>query len=100
MNEFGKDFTVVFSAAVPLPPELLRECARFAGCNVWSEENAVVYASDTFVALHSVRSGSHTIQLPRHARVRDFYTGKSVAVKDRKLTFEIDAPETRMFILE
>lgn len=68
------DYAVVFSPAVPLPPELLRECARHAGAHVWSEENAVVYACDNFVSLHSVRNGPHTIHLPRPARVRNWET--------------------------
>jgi len=114
VNDFGKgaagsgkpgprgegDYAVVFSAAVPLPPELIRECARYAGCNIWSETNNVVHACETFVSLHSVKKGPQTIRLPRKCKVLDFHTGKVVAPAAESITVDIDPPETRMFILQ
>ncbi len=94
------DYAVVFSPAIPLPPELLRECARYAGSNVWSESNGVVYASDTFVALHSIKTGRHAIHLPRRCRVLDFYSRQPLGTQTDAIEIEIKAPETRMFLLE
>jgi len=94
------DYAVVFSAAAPLPPELLRECARYAGCNVWSESNDVIHACETFVSLHSVKKGRHEIHLPRACKVRGFYTGKVISPAADKITVEVDPPATAMFLLE
>lgn len=94
------DYAVLWSAAVPLPHGLLRAAARWAGCNVWLEEPDVVYASDTFVSIHSVRSGSRTLRLPRPAKVTDAMTGKVLSEGQREIRLEIHAPETRVFWLD
>ncbi len=114
INEFGlgaagngrkgkrgaNDYAVVFSPAVPLPPELLRECARYAGSNVWCEQNSVVYACDNFVALHAARSGTYTLRLPRRCRVTEAYQGRKVARRTRAFKVKVTTPRTAMFWLE
>jgi len=113
VNDFGKgaagsgetgargagDYSVVFSPAVPLPPELLRECGRYAGCNIWSEENAVVHASQNFVGLHTVRSGKHTIHLPRETEVWDLNADRRLSDGTDRIEFSVKAPATRLFYL-
>ena len=94
------DYAVVFSPAVPLPPELLRECARYAASNVWCEHNSVIYASNNFVALHAARSGTYTLRLPRRCRVTEAYQGRKVARKTRAFKVKITAPRTAMFWLK
>ncbi len=94
------DCRIVWSCAMPLPSEVLRACARYAGCHVWCEEDDVVYASDTLVALHSVKSGPRTLRLPRACRVTDAVTGEVQAVgADRRLKLMVQAPETRVFLM-
>ena len=86
------DYAVVFSPAVPLPAELLRECARYAGCHVWSERNAVIYATDDFVSLHTVNRGEHVIRLPRKTEVWDLNEGRRVSRRTDALRLNVDAP--------
>lgn len=95
------DYAAIWSIAMPLPPELLRACCRFAGSNIWCEQNDVVYASDSMVALHSVKAGPRTIQLPRQCRVRDAVTGKMVAGgrTTQAIRLRIQPPQTRIFEL-
>lgn len=113
MNDFGlgaeqsgqkgergtNDYSVVFSPAVPLPPELLRECARYAGCHVWSDENAVIYANRNFVALHSAQSGEHILHLPRKMEVWDLNSSKRISKLTDTVRLMIKAPETRLLRL-
>jgi hypothetical protein len=99
-NRGAEDYAVVFSSAVPLPPELLRECARYAGCNIWSEQNGVVYASGNFVALHSAKSGRFTLHLPGRFTVKDFYTSKVVATDANQFEVEIKEPDTTLFLFD
>ena len=113
MNDLGKgaqssggegergegDYAVVFSPAVPLPPELLRACARYAGCGVWTEENAVLYASDTFVALHTAKSGEHVIHLPGKTDVWDCNSGRTVARQRDVIRVNAESPATHLFRL-
>lgn len=93
------DFSVVFSAAIPLPPELLRECARYAGCHVWSEENAVVYAAPGFVSLHTSRRGEQLLHLPQKTAVWDMNTGKRLARRTAELRLQTTGPTTFLLSL-
>ncbi len=97
----AEDHAILWSCAMPLPSNLLRAAARHAGCNVWCEEDDVVYASDSFVALHSVKNGNRTLHLPRKCRVRDAMTGTRMAEDPiDRLELKINAPQTRMFWLD
>ncbi len=95
----GTDYGVLWSCAMPLPAELLRAAARYAGCNIWCEEGDVVYASESIAALHSVKSGTRTLRLPRAFHVTDARTGAYLG-RRRELRVTIKAPETRLFCLE
>jgi hypothetical protein len=91
----------VWSVALPLSPEVLRECARYAGCHVWCEENDVIYASDTLAAIHSVKAGPRTLSLPRACNVRDAVTGRPVGKTPRThIRLRMQSPQTRIFALE
>lgn len=94
------DYAVMWSCAVPLPDDVLRAAARWAGCNIWCEQPDVVYASDAFVALHSVRTGPRTIRLPREMTVTDAMTGKVIGKNLREINITLNAPETRLFWLD
>ncbi len=93
------DYAVVFSPAVPLPPELLRECARYAGVNIWSEQDAVIYASDNFVGLHTVRRGKQSIQLPRQTAVWDLNGNRLLYESTDRIYVESEPPATFLFKL-
>lgn len=93
------DYTVAWSAAMPLPAGLLRELAREGGCHVWCENDDVVLASDSVVALHSVRSGPRTLRFPTPRPVHDALTGANHGTV-QEITLDIQAPETRVFRCE
>jgi hypothetical protein len=93
------DYAILFTPAVPLPPEVLREAARYAGCHVWSEDNSVIYASQHFVSIHSARSGRHVLNLPYKATVWDMNQKKTVARQTTRLILNLNAPETRLYHL-
>jgi len=99
-NEDGREYSLAWSIAAPLPAKLLRELARHCGCNVWCEEDDVVLASDTIAAIHSVKSGPRTLKLPSPRPVWDLLTGESLGAELSEIAIEIDAPETRLFYFE
>lgn len=95
------DCTAVWSVAMPLPPEVLRACARYAGCHVWCEEGHQVYASDSMVSVHSVTAGPVEIRLPRPCRVRDAISGEMLgSAPVETIAFDCMPPETRVYLLE
>jgi len=107
VKEFGRgvkgtgegDYAAVFTTSVPLPANLWRGLARFGGAHVYCETNDVLMASRRVVALHSLKSGPKRIALPEACDVTDIITGKPFAGKTREIRFDLDAPETRVFLL-
>jgi hypothetical protein len=111
LKEFGKgatgngvagargtdDYAAVWSIAMPLPANLLRECARYAGSHVWCEDDAVVLASETVAAMHSVKTGLHTLHLPTPRPVWDLLTGEKLGTGLTSIQVHLNAPETRVF---
>ena len=85
---------------MPLPSNLLRAACRYAACNIWCEEDDVVYASESVVCLHSVKAGPRTLRLPRAFSVTDALTGKAIGKNRREINVEIDPPQTFIFRLE
>jgi hypothetical protein len=94
------DYGVLWSLAMPLPENLLRAAARYAGSHIWNEDGNVLYASDSLVALHSVKKGTHTIKLPRLCAVTDAVTMESIGDEMTEINIEIKPPETRIFMLK
>ena len=94
------DTAMLWSCAIPLPANLLRAASRFAGCNIWSEEDDIIYASDSFLAVHTVKSGKRSIQLPRAMTVTDAHSGQLLGQQINKLPLELDAVQTQLFWLD
>ena len=94
------DYAVVFTAAVPLPCNLLRNLARFSGTHVYDEIDDVVYADSTMLAVHASKPGPRRLALPRPATVSDVVTGETIGSGIREITFQVDAAVTRWFRLK
>ncbi len=88
---------VAWSAAVPLPGNLLRELARAGGCHVWNEEDDVTLASDTVVAVHAVKAGPRTLRFPTPRTVWDLLSEEKVGDALTEVTLDITPPETRLW---
>jgi hypothetical protein len=91
------DYKMVWSVAMPLPANLLRECCRYAGSHIWCEEDDVVLASETMAAIHSVKAGPRTLHLPSPRPVWDLLTGEKLGGGLSRIEMEISPPETRLF---
>ncbi len=91
------DCKMVWSVAMPLPANLLRECCRYAGSHIWCEEDDVVLASETVAAVHSVKAGPRTLLLPTPRPVWDLLTGEKLGAAMTRVQMVITPPETRLF---
>jgi len=94
------DYASVFVTAVPLPADVWRNLCRFAGAHTYCNSNDILLADKSVVALHSAYSGRKSIHLPGEYRVYDVITGKLLAEKTDRITFDLQAPETRIFRLD
>ncbi|MDP7235684.1 MAG: hypothetical protein QGI34_02990 [Candidatus Latescibacteria bacterium] len=90
----------MFTTAVPLPAGLWRGISRYAGAHVYCDDNEVVLADNSLVAMHSMKSGTKRLALPGNHKVTDLITGESFSDVTGLITFELNAPETRVFLLE
>ena len=99
VKDFDGKYKVAWSMAVPLPANLLREMARFGGCHVWSEEDDVVLACGNIAALHTAKAGRKTLKLPAESCVWDLITREKIGERLSEITFDMSAPETRIFYL-
>lgn len=91
------DCKLVWSVAMPLPANLLRECCRHAGSHIWCEDDDVVLASDTVAALHSVKAGPRTLRLPSPRPVWDLLSGEKLGDALDRIEIRVTPPETRLF---
>jgi hypothetical protein len=93
------DYAAVFSVAVWLPPDLWRGLARYAGAHVYCDENELVLADSSVVAMHSVKSGKKRLRLPGKHTVYDLVNDVEFARDVDMIEFPLDAPATRVFQL-
>jgi len=95
-----RGWTSVFTCAVPLPAQLLRELARYSGTHVYSEsDDDLIFADSCTLAVHSVRPGRRTIRLPRASTVWDPIAQRKVGDDLTKLTIAVDPPQTRVYYI-
>jgi hypothetical protein len=71
-------WTSVYSSAPILPAALLRNIARSAGCQIYSEGNDVVYANRNILCVYAPGGGTRTIRLPRKSKVVDLLENRTV----------------------
>jgi hypothetical protein len=91
------DCKMIWSVAMPLPANLLRECCRYAGSHIWCEDDDVVLASETVVAVHSVKAGPRTLLLPTPRPVWDLLSGEKLGDALSRIEITVTPPETRLF---
>jgi len=64
-----KGWTSVYVGTAPLPTELLRMLARYAGVNLWTDRPSVVYAAKDCAAVIVSEAGKLRISFPRPLRL-------------------------------
>jgi hypothetical protein len=93
----GNGWASAYSAAPNLPPDVLRELARYAGVHIYSESEDVFYADRSFVALHTVRAGEKHIRLPHPTTVVEAYSRRVVAQDSVAFSDRMDAGTTHLY---
>ncbi len=93
-------WTSVYSGAMNLPVELLRNILKESGVHIYSENsNDVVYVNANYVGLHSGIAEEKTIKLNGNYAVYDVINGEWYSMNTDTITFTHDAKETRLFRL-
>ncbi len=97
----ASDYEVIFSAAVPLPAELLRAIASYSGTHVYSDaDDDLIMADSCTLAIHSMRAGTRTFRLPQLSAVWDLIDNRQLSPQTDTITLNIEPPQTRLFHLD
>lgn len=91
-------WTSIYSSAPILPAALLRNIARAAGCQIYSDGGDVVYANREFLGIYSPAGGNRTIHLPGHSDVTDLLANKVLAQNASE--FSVDLPPNTTLLLK
>lgn len=93
-------WTSVYSAAIELPPALMRNLARMAGAHIWLESDDALYADAQVAAIHAATDGVKQLELPSQFRVRELISGKSLDIHGRTIRVPMKRSETVLLRLE
>ncbi len=93
-------WTSIYSGAMNLPVELLRNILKESGVHIYSENsNDVVYVNNNYVSIHSGIAEEKTIQLNGYYAVYDVINGKWYSMNTNTITYMHGANETSLFRL-
>lgn len=87
--------TDVFVGVPQLTPELVRALARLAGCHIYTEGNATVWATDHYLSLQAYEAGPLTIDTGVKSPVCDALDGRPLG-EGPKVTLELKQGEARV----
>ena len=59
--------------------EEIKTFARNAGCHIYTDKPAVVYANKKFIFMHTAEEGTYRVTAPEHARLFDVWNEKEVS---------------------
>lgn len=92
-------WTSIYSAAMTLPPSLMRRIARDAGVHIWLETDDALYTDGQFLGVHAATDGAKRILLPSRCKATNAITGKDVPVENRTVTLPMKRAETVLLSL-
>ncbi len=81
-----------------LTTQLLRELAQKAGVKMTTNINEVVYANQTFLAIHTKSGGKKKVNLPfKCKKIVERYSGKIVGENVESFEYDFATPDTALF---
>lgn len=99
VKDFG-DWTCIYSAVPNMPQIMFRNMQKKTGVHTYTKSGSdVIYASNNYVALHSIFAGERTIELPGNYTVYDVFNRQIVSTNTDSFTITLDGKETRLFRL-
>ncbi|MFN7994329.1 MAG: beta-galactosidase [Bryobacteraceae bacterium] len=94
-----EDWTSIYIGAPNVPPDILRNIAKLAGCHVYNDDRDVIYANSHFLSIHTNRAGRKLLRLPRRTDVYDAFTEEKVASNAVEFADDLAQYATRAYFL-
>ncbi len=92
------DFVKVFVGLTKLSPELCKYIAKISGVHSYIDNNAVAVANGNYVAINTVKDGTHTLTLKDETEVFDILENKNLG-KFKTKTFDLKKGDVKLFKL-
>ena len=67
---------------------------------MFSEEDSVIYANQSYLGVHAVKDGKTALKLPGKHRLRELYENKVYTAEHGCLTLDLKLGDTRLFAYE
>jgi hypothetical protein len=93
-------WTSVYSAAMQLPPPVMRNLARAAGAHIWLETDDALYTDGQFVGVHAASDGVKEVFFPGRYRVRERISGQTLTENATSVSIPMRRAETVLLELE
>lgn len=93
-------WTSVYSAALQLPPALIRNLAHAAGVHIWLDTDDAVYTDGQYAAVHAASDGPKVLHLPVPCRAFDAVTGERLDGDGSTVTLPMKRAQTVLLHLE
>ncbi|MEW6357014.1 MAG: beta-galactosidase [Planctomycetota bacterium] len=82
-------WTSIYSAAMPLPPSLIRNMAREAGVHAWIETDDALYADNQFLGIHAATEGRKAVMLPAGVWASDALSGRRLPMREQTVVLDM-----------
>jgi hypothetical protein len=89
-----------FSAAAPIPTEILRRLAVRAGCFQYIDTFDPVYVNSSLLTVFCQSPGNRRLRWPAEALLRDYFSGETFATDNTGVLVPFAADTTRIFLVE
>jgi len=75
-REMDKPYLEICGKNVAISSHELRDFLRKAYVHIWCERDAVIYANERYVFLHTVEDGTYALNTQRNCALQDVFTGE------------------------
>ncbi len=88
---------VYYSAAPQLTSAVLRGMATTAGVHIYNFRDDVLYANNSFIALHTATAGKRTLKFPQETSLYDVYRDIEIARDVREAAVDLPVRQTFLY---
>lgn len=88
---------VYYSAAPQLTSAVLRGMATTAGVHIYNFRDDMLYANNSFIALHTATAGKRTLKFPQETSLYDVYRDIEIARDVREAAVDLPVRQTFLY---
>ncbi len=88
---------VYYSAAPQISSAVLRAIATNAGVHIYNFRDDVLYANNSFIALHTATAGKRTLKFPQKTSLYDVYRNFEIARGVKQVTVDLPVRESFLY---